>query len=302
MRAGIVVVINTADIKIIYTKSCYMKFRFFIVAAAIAGFAACKSPYKATDRAKSTTDTTANTSAIMNHPTPATDTAGVSRMDSTKLDPTTKQFPDSAKMDSTSKPLTDSVRTDTTSRTFQDSSRMDSTRRDTTSMRNDASKTNPSIDATATQSQTPAVVEPVFSKQYPTAANAVWSNYDSLANVPIDMRLTGWKKLDKEDHMVKFDFEDETYYAWYDSNGKWIGSAYTMKDISKLPPKVQTAVQNAIKTRYVGYEISQVNRELQTGKSAYEVELAKGDTEVRMLVTPAGKITQIFKYSKQKSK
>jgi hypothetical protein len=30
-------------------------------------------------QAKSTTDTTANTSAIMNHPTPATDTAGVSR-------------------------------------------------------------------------------------------------------------------------------------------------------------------------------------------------------------------------------
>jgi len=148
----------------------------------------------------------------------------------------------------------------------------------------------------------PAVVEPVFSKQYPTASNAVWTKYDSLANVPIDMRLTGWKKLDAEDHMVKFDFQDETYYAWYDSNGKWIGSAYTMKDISKLPVKVKTAVQNAIKARYAGYEISQVNRELQTGKSAYEVELAKGDNEVRLLVTPDGKITQIFKYSKQKSK
>jgi len=279
-----------------------MKFRFFIVAAAIVGFAACKSPYKATDRARSTTDTTANTSAVMNHPTPATDTAGVSRMDSAKMNPTSRPLPDSAKMDSTNKPVMDPVRNDTTNRAFQDSARSDSTRRDTTSMRNDTSATRSSVNATATQNEMPAVVEPVFSKQYPTAANAVWTKYDSLANVPIDMRLTGWKKLDAEDHMVKFDFQDETYYAWYDSNGKWIGSAYTMKDISKLPVKVKTAVQNAIKARYAGYEISQVNRELQTGKSAYEVELAKGDNEVRLLVTPDGKITQIFKYSKQKSK
>ena len=75
-----------------------------------------------------------------------------------------------------------------------------------------------------------------------------------------------------------------------------------MKDVSKLPVQVKTAVQNAIKRRYAGYEITQVNRELQTGKSAYEVELAKGDNEVRLLVTPDGKITQIFKYSKQKTK
>jgi hypothetical protein len=160
-----------------------------------------------------------------------------------------------------------------------------------------------SSDASAANSQPPSAVEPVFSKQYPTAANAVWSQYDSLAAVPVDMRLSGWgKKLDPEDHMVKFDYEGETYYAWYDSNGKWIGSAYTMKDVSKLPAKVQTAVQNAIKTRYTGYDITQVNRELQTGKSLYEVQLTKGEKEVRMLVTPTGKITQIFKYSQQTSK
>jgi len=289
-----------------------MKFRFFIVAAAILGIAACKSPYKAADRPRSSTDTTASatdTTSTMNSRTtdtlmnntrpgsdtsmnrPTTDTSGMSRSDTSRMSPTTRQFPDSSRMD-------------TTNRSYQDSSRMDSTRRDTSSMRSstDTSNTKSSVSANATQSQPPTVVEPVFSKQYPTASNAVWSNYDSLANVPIDMRLTGWKKLDAEDHMVKFDYEDESYYAWYDSNGKWIGSAYTVKDISKLPVKVKTAVQNAIKTRYAGYEISQVNRELQTGKSAYEVELAKGDKEVRMLVTPAGKITQIFKYSQQKTK
>jgi hypothetical protein len=200
------------------------------------------------------------------------------------------------------RPSADTTTMDPT-REFPDSSRMDSTISDTSSMRSptDTSNTNPSVDANATQSQTPAAVEPVFSKQYPTAANAVWTNYDSLANVPIDMRLSGWgKELDAEDHMVKFDFEDNTYYAWYDSNGKWIGSAYTLDDITKLPAKVKTAVQNAIKSRYTDYEISQVNRELQPGKNVYEVALTKGESEVRMLVTPAGKITQIFKYAKQK--
>ena len=279
-----------------------MKFRFFIAVAALVGIAACKSPYKATDRTRSSTDTTStatDTSATMNKAnTP--DTSGVSRMDSTKIDPTTKQFPDSVRSDTI-------MRSDTTNRTFQDTSRvnpMDSTRRDTTGMQSpaDSAKTTPPADTTSARSQAPPELEPVFSKQYPAAANAVWSHYDSLAAVPIDMRLTGWKGLDPEDHMVKFDFEDETYYAWYDSKGKWIGSAYTMKDISKLPPKVNAAIKNAMKTRYAGYEISQVNRELQTGKSAYEVQLTKDDNEVRMLVTPAGKITQIFKYSKQKSK
>ena len=284
--------------KFIYAKSFYMKFRFFIVAAAIVGIAACKSPYKATDRSKGTTDTTASatdTSATMNNPSTA-DTSGVSRMDTTM-----RQLPDSAKMDSTSKPFPDSVRTDTTNTTFRDSTRMDSTRSDTT-MRSstDTSNTNPSVDATSTQSQAPPEVEPVFTKQYPGAVNPVWSHYDSLAAVPIDMRLTGWKGLDPEDHMVKFEFEDETYYAWYDSKGKWIASTHNVKDISKLPAKVQTAVQNAIKTRYTGYEIAEVHRELQPANKAYEVQLTKDDNEVRMLVTPAGKITQIFKYSKQK--
>ena len=54
--------------------------------------------------------------------------------------------------------------------------------------------------------------------------------------------------MDTQDHMVKFDVNDETYYAWYDSNGKWIGSASPLEDLTKLPEVVTTAVKNAIKT------------------------------------------------------
>ena len=257
-----------------------MKFRFFIVAAAIVAFAACKTPYKATDTPMPTTDTTAtatDTSATMNKTPESTDTAGVARTDTTKMDTISRQSPDTSEMDTTSSQVPDS------------------TRRDTTQMQPDTTNT-PSVDSASISSQAPAAVEASFTKQYPGAANVVWAPYDSLAAVPIDMRLTGWKGLDPEDHMAKFDYKDETYYAWYDSNGKWIGSAYTVRDITKLPAAVNTAVNNAIKSRYTGYEIAKVNRELQTGKTAYEVELTKDDNKVRMLVTPAGKITEIFKY------
>ena len=108
--------------------------------------------------------------------------------------------------------------------------------------------------------------------------------------------------MDTEDHMVKFESNGETYYAWYDSNGKWIGSASPMTDLKKLPPAVTTAVNNAIKTRYAGYTVSQVNREFQTGKKSYEVELTKDDNKVRMLVNSAGKITQIYRYKAENNK
>src|SRR5690606_24380428 len=130
--------------------------------------------------------------------------------------------------------------------------------------------------------------------------NVEWSSYDSLAAVPIDMRLTGWKKMDAEDHMVKFDYKDETHYAWYDDKGKWIGTATPMEDVTKLPAPVKTAVNNAIKTRYNGYAVSKMNKESQAGKKAYEIELTKEDSKVRMLVTSAGKVTQIFKYAADK--
>ncbi len=38
------------------------------------------------------------------------------------------------------------------------------------------------------------------------------------------------------------------------------------------------------------------------GKTAYEIELKKDDNKVKMLVNADGKITQVFKYVKEKTK
>jgi len=113
--------------------------------------------------------------------------------------------------------------------------------------------------------------------------------------------MADWEKMDKEDYMVTFDMDNEKYYAWYDSEGKWIGSAYKMDDISKLPAPVSTAIKNAIKTKYTGYTVSNVNREFQKDKKTYEVELVKEESKVKMLVNSTGKITQVFKYVNKKT-
>lgn len=269
-----------------------MKFQPFIVAAVVLTIGACKTPYKATDKPRSATDSTASatdtSSAAMNKKPVSTDSTSIPKMDSAS-----QVSPDSAKIASKTdsvqaKPVTDSA--------------MNKPALDSTAMRaaTDSAKAKPAIATSAKSSEAPAAVEAVFIKQYPGATNVVWSGYDSLAAVPIDMRMTGWKKMDAEDHMVKFDFNNESYYAWYDNNGKWIGSASPMTDFTKLPAAVKTAVNNAIKTRYAGYTVSQMNREFQTAKKSYEIELTKDNNKVRMLVSSAGKITEIFKYAAEK--
>ena len=269
-----------------------MKLPLIIAGAFILITSACKTTYKATDNpmpvkdsADAKTDTTAGTINKM-----STDTTMLSETDSSRMDSVKQAIPDSALIKSSTdsvqaKPVNDPAMTKAITHPASDPGIADSTKMEATP------------DSSDKNSVAPAAAEPAFIKQYPGATNVVWSAYDSLAAIPIDMRLTGWKKLDADDHMVKFDYKDETYYAWYDSDGKWIGSAATMADISTLPAAVSTAIKNAIKTRYTGYTISQVNREFQTGKKSYEVELTKDDSKVRMLVNSAGKITQIFKYA-----
>ena len=260
----------------------------FITMVAIAALASCKPTYKATDRPKPATDAVSSTADSMSSSTnkipPAPDSTSVpSKIDSTKVLPAT---------DSTSIP----AKTDSTSI----SSKIDSTKIPSTNKKESTSGAVAVPVAAAVAVSVPAGTQTAFTAQYPGAENVVWANYDSLAAVPIDLRMAGWKKMDAEDHLVKFDMKDENYYAWYDSDGKWVGSAYTMKDLTKLPAPVNAAVKNAVKTKYAGYSITNVNKEFQKGKTAYEIELKKEDSKVKMLVNADGKITQVFKYVKEK--
>lgn len=292
-----------------------MKLKILSVAALLISFAACKTPYKATDTSTPVTDNSrsmTDTSILSGgNKTLRTDSIEVaSKIDSIRM---------LSKSDSSKKmTATDSTRMPSAIDSSNKlPSPVDSSNK--TSSTVEATKMQPAMDSTkmrsATDSSTSSLtgksgvenvkvaesIKTALAAQYPGATNIAWSNFDSLAAVPIDLRMAGWKKMNGDDYLVTFDLDNENYYAWYGSDGDWIGSAYTMKDFTKLPAAVNTSIKNAIKARYQDYNITNVNREFQKNKKSYEVELKNADSKVKMLVNADGKITQVFKYVKDKN-
>ena len=119
-----------------------------------------------------------------------------------------------------------------------------------------------------------------FELQYPSASNVLWSNYDPNAVVLNDWELAGWSAIDVDDYAVQFDMDNEKYYAWYDTNGDWIGSAIVVNDYTTLP----NMVRDAINAKYPGYLINSVNKEFHKDRIAYEVVLKDGDTKQVALI------------------
>ena len=119
-----------------------------------------------------------------------------------------------------------------------------------------------------------------FELQYPNAANVVWTSYDPDVVILNDWDITGWAVLDGDEYVVQFDMDNERHYAWYDSNGEWVGSAIVVNDYNTLP----NMVRDAIRTKYPGYSISSVNKEFHKDRIAYEVVLRDGDTKQVALI------------------
>ncbi|MGB8190292.1 MAG: PepSY-like domain-containing protein [Chitinophagaceae bacterium] len=152
-----------------------------------------------------------------------------------------------------------------------------STPRDTSTISSTSS--NPAYSA-------PSNLQTVFVAQYPTATNATWAAYD-VAVLPIDWELNEWTALDANDHAVSFDMEGQRYYAWYDSDGKWVGSTYMISDYAKLP----AAVQSTINAKYSGYTIQKVHQEMWKDRMAYEIKLKKTDDDkVKLLIDNQGNV------------
>ena len=141
-------------------------------------------------------------------------------------------------------------------------------------------------EATDTNSVAPASVRASFSTQYPEATNVVWANYDATVAMPLEWDLTGWPMLESDDYVVQFNLDNENYYAWYDSDGNWIGSAYVVRDHSALP----TSITNTINAQFPGYTITEVTREFENGRMAYEVELKSSTQKVEVLMDSNGNI------------
>ncbi|HEU4471794.1 MAG TPA: PepSY-like domain-containing protein [Flavisolibacter sp.] len=131
----------------------------------------------------------------------------------------------------------------------------------------------------------PGTIQNGFAAQYPSATDVVWGPYD-VATTPIDWELSGWSALDANDYVVQFNLGSDRYYAWYDADGTWIGSAYAMPNASGLP----YAVNRTISSQFAGYNIESVQREMWKDRTAYEIKLKNGDNKVKLLVDSNGNI------------
>jgi hypothetical protein len=131
----------------------------------------------------------------------------------------------------------------------------------------------------------PATTQTAFVTRYPTATNVEWTMYNTTP-IPIDWELTGWPVLDANDYAVRYSINNTPYYAWYDSDGNWIGSTYQVLDYTTLP----AAVHSTLSSQYPGYTISDVDREDWNNMFAYEVEMKNADQKVKLVIDGNGKI------------
>lgn len=119
-----------------------------------------------------------------------------------------------------------------------------------------------------------------FDLHYPTATNVTWTMYDPDVIILNDWDLAGWSMIDTDDYVVQFDMDGERYYAWYDMNGDWIGSAYVVRDFTVLPEMVRSEIN----LKYPGYTISSVNKEFHRDRVAYELVLTNADKKQVVLM------------------
>lgn len=134
----------------------------------------------------------------------------------------------------------------------------------------------------------PDAIQTSFSAQYPGAINVVWMNYDPTVEPSIDWELAGWDAMDASDYVVRFDMNGDNYYAWYDNNGDWIGTAYVVTDYKTLP----SAVTATLNSQFSDYHITKIEREFHKDRVAYEVVLARSSdgSKIKLLVDANGNI------------
>lgn len=129
-------------------------------------------------------------------------------------------------------------------------------------------------------------ISSTFAMQYPDATNVTWSHFDATT-VPIDWELTGWQALDADDYAVTFNMGNNTYRAWYDANGAWVGSTYNISDMTRVP----MAIHNMLKEKYPDYTIDKVDTEVWKDQIAYEIKLKKADdSKVKLLIAGNGMV------------
>jgi hypothetical protein len=130
----------------------------------------------------------------------------------------------------------------------------------------------------------PEATRTSFQTKYPNATNVTWRKYEPVNSIEWDW--AGWPVLDTGDYAVSYNWDGTEYWSWYDENNNWVGSTAAVKDYSTMPQ----AVNNTIKSQYSGYTITSVDKENDKNRTAYEVDLEKGDMKMKVLISESGKV------------
>jgi hypothetical protein len=137
---------------------------------------------------------------------------------------------------------------------------------------------------TTTSINVPEPTRTAFSTKYPNATNVTWRKYEPNSNIEWDW--AGWPVMDTNDYAVSYTWDGSEYWTWYDENNNWIGTVSTVTDHSSLP----AAVNKTVQSQYPGYTIVSVDKENDKNRTAYEIDLSKGDDKAKVLIAENGSV------------
>jgi hypothetical protein len=135
-----------------------------------------------------------------------------------------------------------------------------------------------------TSVEVPEATRTSFQTRYPNATNVTWRRYEPVNSIEWDW--AGWPVLDTGDYVATYTWDGTEYWTWYDDNNNWIGTVSTVTDHNSLP----AAVNKTIQSQFPGYTIVSVDKENDKNRTAYEVELAKGEDKAKLLVAENGNV------------
>ncbi len=130
----------------------------------------------------------------------------------------------------------------------------------------------------------PEPINATFTKKYPNVTNVTWNRYEPVDN--IDWEWSGWPRMDTSDYVVRFNMDGNDYWEWYDQDNNWIGTVSSYTDFAGLP----AAVNKTIQADFAGYTIVSVDKENDKNRTAYEVEMAKGEDKIKALIAENGTV------------
>ncbi len=154
---------------------------------------------------------------------------------------------------------------------------------DTIATVNQMSETTPPSSTTTIVVPDPVKVS--FEKKYPNVSNVTWTRYYEPINT-FDWELAEWPAMDTSDFMVTYKSDNNDYWTWYDDENNWIGTVSAVTDFAGLP----AAVNKTIESEFPGYTILSVDKENDKNRTAYEIELSKGEDKMKALIEENGTV------------